>query len=140
MASDKNIITVAATIAAPVEIVWQLFTEAEHITRWNNASPEWHTPKAENDLRREGRFTYTMAARDGSMSFDFGGTYTEVITNKSIKYILDDGRTVELIFEDLDDTTIITEKFQPENTNPIEMQQGGWQAILNNFRAYAEGQ
>ena len=140
MASDKNIITVAATIAAPVEIVWQLFTEPEHITQWNNASPEWHTPKAENDLRPEGRFTYTMAARDGSMSFDFSGTYTEVIENKSIKYIIDDERTVELIFEDMDDTTIITEKFQPETTNPIEMQRIGWQAILDNFKVYAEGQ
>ena len=136
----SNIITVKTTVAAPVEIVWQLFTEPEHITQWNNASPEWHTPKAENDLRPEGRFTYTMAARDGSMSFDFSGTYTEVIENKSIKYIIDDERTVELIFEDMDDTTIITEKFQPETTNPIEMQQMGWQAILDNFKVYAEGE
>ena len=136
----SNIITVKTTVAAPVEIVWQLFTEPEHISQWNNASPEWHTPKAENDLRPEGRFTYTMAARDGSMSFDFSGTYTEVIENKSIKYIIDDERTVELIFEDMDDTTIITEKFQPETTNPIEMQRIGWQAILDNFKVYAEGQ
>ena len=133
-------ITIETTIAVPVEIVWQLWTDPEHITQWNNASPDWRTPSSENDVRPGGKFKATMAAKDGSVSFDFEGTYSEVVENQLIKYNIADGRAVTVIFEDLDEETKITETFEPESTNPVEMQRGGWQAILDNFKTYAVAQ
>lgn len=132
-------ITVQATINAPVEIVWQMWTLPEHITKWCFASDDWHCPAAENDARTGGKFSSTMAAKDGSFSFEFGGVYDEVIANKLIKYSMGDGRKVSIAFTmDEDDQTTVTETFDPESQNPIEMQRGGWQAILNNFKKYVE--
>lgn len=135
---EKTVVTVSATINAPVEKVWKYFTEPVHITKWCQASDDWHAPDAENDLREDGRFRTTMAARDGSASFDFSGVYTEVRVNKRIAYTIDDGRTVQVNFEADGDKTTITETFETENENPVEMQREGWQAILNNFRKYTE--
>lgn len=131
-------ITVQCTINAPIEKVWESWTSPQHITKWNNASDDWHTPYAENDLRVGGKFKYTMAARDGSMSFDFGGEYTLVRQNEAIEYILGDGRKVVVNFREVPEGTQIIEKFDPETVNPEEMQQQGWQAILNNFKKYVE--
>lgn len=131
-------ITVQCTINAPIEKVWGSWTSPQHITKWNNASDDWHTPYAENDLRVGGKFKYTMAARDGSMSFDFGGEYTLVRQNEAIEYILGDGRKVVVNFREVPEGTQIIEKFDPETVNPEEMQQQGWQAILNNFKKYVE--
>jgi uncharacterized protein YndB with AHSA1/START domain len=131
-------ITIAATVNAPVEVVWEYWTGPEHITQWNSASPEWHTPKAENDLRVGGKFLSRMEAKDGSFGFDFGGTYDEVIPNKLIAYTLGDGRKVKIAFTDEDEETKIVTVFEAENQNSIEMQKGGWQAILDNFKKYTE--
>lgn len=131
-------ITVTAAINAPVAKVWQLWTQPEHITQWNSASPDWHTPRAENDLREGGRFSSRMEAKDGSMGFDFGGTYSKVELEKEIAYAMSDGRKVQVLFEAKGDQTIVTEHFDPETENPAELQQQGWQAILDNFKAYAE--
>ena len=92
---DKPIITVRTTVQADIEQVWRCFTEPEHIVQWNAASEDWHTPAASNDLREGGTFTYTMAARDGSVSFDFGGTYDEVKQHQKIAYTMGDGRRAE---------------------------------------------
>jgi len=135
---DITPITIEATINAPVEKVWEFWNNPEHIKKWAFASPEWHAPKAENDLRVGGVFSTTMAAKDGSMSFDFGGTYDTVEENKLIAYRLEDGRKVKIVFEAAGDTTNITETFDPETQNPIEMQKGGWQAILDNFKKHTE--
>ncbi|WP_374174946.1 SRPBCC family protein [Flavobacterium tructae] len=131
-------ITVQNTINASVDKVWEFWTAPEHITKWNFASPDWHTPHAENDLRVGGKFTSTMAAKDGSMSFDFGGEYTVVEQNKAIEYILEDGRKVEITFRQTPSGVEVIEKFDPETENPEEMQRGGWQAIMDNFKSYAE--
>ena len=134
-------ITVQATINAPVEIVWQMWTLPEHITQWCFASDDWHCPAATNDARTGGKFSTTMAAKDGSFSFEFGGVYDKVIENKLIKYSMGDGRKVEVHFsseEDDDGVTKVVETFDPESQNPIEMQRGGWQAILDNFKKYVE--
>nr|WP_294949683.1 SRPBCC family protein [uncultured Mucilaginibacter sp.] len=136
--SEKTQITVEATVGAPVEIVWDLWLQPEHIVKWNNASEDWHTPKSTNDVKVGGKFSSTMAAKDGSMSFDFEGTYTAVEEYKLIAYIIADGRNVEVHFTDDDESTKIVETFEAEGTHPIEMQRGGWQAILNNFKKYAE--
>jgi uncharacterized protein YndB with AHSA1/START domain len=135
---DKTIITVENTIDAPIEKVWEFWTKPEHITNWNNASDDWHTPHAENDLRAGGSFVYRMEAKDGSMGFDFGGIYDEVRDNEYIEYTISDGRKVKVTFSVDGNTTKVVESFEAENMNSIEMQKGGWQAILDNFKKYAE--
>lgn len=137
MALEK--ITIEATVQAPVEKVWETWTKPEHITQWSFASEDWFTPKAENDLRVGGEFTTRMEAKDGSFGFDFGGIYDEVTEHKLISYTLGDGRKVKIEFEENGDETKVIETFDPEDQNPVEMQRGGWQAILNNYKKYTEG-
>lgn len=131
-------ITVQANINAPVVKVWETWTTPEHITQWNNASPDWHTPVAENDLRVGGKFLSRMEAKDGSFGFDFEGIYDAVVTNELISYNLADGRNVKIIFIDKGYQTEVIETFDAENENPVEMQREGWQAILNNFKNHTE--
>jgi uncharacterized protein YndB with AHSA1/START domain len=138
MTTDKTPITVEATVNAPVEKVWEHWTKPEHITKWCQASDNWHAPYADNDLQVGGKFKTTMAAKDGSMSFDFGGVYTAIEKNKLIEYTIGDGRKVKITFSDNGGETNVVETFEPESTNPPEMQKGGWQAILNNFKNYCE--
>lgn len=135
---EKTPITVATTVNAPVEKVWACWTEPAHITGWTFASEDWHAPYADNDLRVDGQFKTTMAAKDGSFSFDFGGIYTNVDVHKLIEYTMADGRTVKVSFAVEGDSTKVIETFDPENTHPAEFQQAGWQAILDNFKKYTE--
>lgn len=136
--SSKQTITVEATVNAPAKKVWDYWTQPEHITQWNAASEEWHSPSATNDLRSGGAFVFRMEAKDGSFGFDFGGTYSSVKPLEYIEYEIEDGRKVEITFTAKGNTTTVTETFDPESQNPLEMQQAGWQAILNNFKAYTE--
>lgn len=136
--TGKTVITIDATINAPIEKVWKFWTEPEHIKQWNNASDDWHTPKAENDLRVGGKFLSRMEARDGSFGFDFEGIYDEVEPLSVIAYSLADGRQVRTVFEREGDQTKITTNFDAETQNPVDMQKGGWQAILNNFKKHVE--
>ncbi|CAH0121688.1 hypothetical protein PAE9249_04221 [Paenibacillus sp. CECT 9249] len=131
-------ITVETLVHSTVENVWKYWTEPKHITQWNQASDDWHTPYAENDLRVGGKFVSRMEAKDGSFGFDFGGVYDEVSLNKSISYTIADGRKVKIDFIPQDNDTKIIESFEAEETHSIEMQQAGWQAILDNFKKYAE--
>jgi uncharacterized protein YndB with AHSA1/START domain len=135
---EQGRVTVETTVHTPVEKVWRYWTGPEHITKWNNASDDWHTPVAENDLRVGGKFLSRMEAKDGSFGFDFSGVYDEVRLNELISYTLGDGRRVEITFINQGNETKIIESFDPEKENPIEMQQGGWQAILDNFKKYIE--
>lgn len=134
----KTKITVGVTIQMPVEKIWKLWTDPKHIVHWNNASDDWHTPKAENDLRPGGIFLSRMEAKDGSMGFDFSGKYDKVEQYKLIEYTLDDGREVRVYFDSKINETMITEIFEAEQENAIELQQAGWQSILDNFKKYAE--
>lgn len=131
-------ITVEATIKAPVEKIWKYWTMPEHIKQWNKASDDWHTPYAENDVRTGGKFLSRMEAKDKSVGFDFGGVYDEVKDHKLIAYTIGDGRKVKIIFSGDKNETKITETFEAENQNPVEMQRSGWQAILDNFKKYTE--
>ncbi|HLA55516.1 MAG TPA: SRPBCC family protein [Flavobacterium sp.] len=131
-------ITIETTVKAPIEKIWEFWTEPKHITKWCNASDDWHTPKSVNDLRVGGRFSSRMEAKDGSMGFDFGGVYDVVKTNEHIAYTIDDGRKVEITFSPDGNGIKVTETFEAEAVNPIEMQRGGWQAILDNFKKYTE--
>ncbi len=136
--AGKTIVTVSATVNAPVEKVWKSWTEPEHIMQWNNASEDWHTTAATNDLRMGGAFSSRMEAKDGSFGFDFGGIYDDVKENKLITYTLGDGRRVEILFTADGDQTHISESFEAEDTHPVEFQQGGWQAIMNSFKKHTE--
>lgn len=137
-ATEKTTITVETLVKAPIEKVWESWTKPAHITQWCQASNEWHAPYAENDLRVGGRFKTTMAAKDGSVSFDFEGVYVAVQEHKWIEYTIMDGRNVKIAFLAQRDAIKITETFEAENIHPIEMQKGGWQAILDNFKKYTE--
>lgn len=132
-------ITIEITILKSVSKVWEYFTEPEHITQWNFASPEWTCPNAKNDVQIGGEFNYRMEAKDQSFGFDFKGTYDEVSLFEKIKYHLEDGRNVEVLFESIDqNTTKVTEVFEPDPEQPAQMQREGWYAILDNFHKHVE--
>lgn len=131
-------ISIETIVNAPIDKVWKYWTQAEHIVKWNAASDDWHTTKAENDIQTGGEFSFRMEAKDGSFGFDFGGVYDEVRPNEYLAYTLGDGRPVEVFFTVQDGAVKIEESFEPESVNPVEMQQAGWQAILDNFKKYTE--
>jgi len=131
-------ITVETIVNAPVEKVWAYFTQPQHVKNWNNASDDWHTPRAENDLRVGGNFVYRMEAKDGSFGFDFGGTYDVVKENEYLEYTIGDGRKVKMSFISQGASTKVLENFEAETTNSIDLQRTGWQAILDNFKKYTE--
>lgn len=135
---NKTTITVQTTVNCPVEAAWKKWTSPEHVMRWNAASDDWHCPRAENDLKVGGKFTYRMEAKDGSFGFDFGGIYTAVVPHELIELALGDDRKVKIVFLPENHTTRIIESFEAEGMNPVELQRNGWQAILDNFKKYAE--
>lgn len=135
---NKIMITVSVSIQAPIEKVWEHWNEPKHITQWYNASDDWHAPFAESDFKVGGKFKITMAAKDGSAAFDFEGTYTSIVKSKQIEYAIIDGRKVIVKFYVKNNETVVEETFDPEEINSIELQRGGWQAILNNFKSHVE--
>ena len=136
MAGKK--IRVETTVDLPVATVWERWNNPEHVTKWYFASPDWHAPKATNDLRAGGAFSIRMEARDGSFGFDFTGTYIGVEKPTKLECRLGDGRTLDVKFSSLESRTVIVEEFEMEMTNSEERQRAGWQAILDNFKRYAE--
>ncbi|MES2655113.1 MAG: SRPBCC family protein [Bacteroidota bacterium] len=138
LAEQPILITIEAQVDAPVEKVWEFWTLPKHIMQWNNAADDWHTTKAENDVRAGGAFSSRMEAKDGSFGFDFGGVYDEVKPNELLAYTLGDGRKVKILFGQQGNQTKITETFGAEEQNTIALQEFGWQSILNNFKKYAE--
>lgn len=132
------LLTIKTTVNAPIEKVWDCWNLPEHIVNWNFASPDWHAPRAANDLRPGGKLQCRMEARDGSFGFDFEATYDAIELHRSIDYRIADGRKVQIRFETTPDGILITESFEAEGENSPELQQQGWQAILDNFRKYVE--
>ncbi len=131
-------ITVETIVNAPVDKVLDLLTLPQHITKWAAASDDWHTTSATNDVRVGGTFSSRMEAKDGSFGFDFGGIYDDITINEFIGYTVGDGRKVVIEFTGKGQETRIVQTFEAESTNPIEMQRGGWQAIIDNFKKYTE--
>lgn len=131
-------ITVTALINASPRDAWEYWTKPEHIVQWNTASADWHTSHASVDLKQGGRFLSRMEAKDGSIGFDFEGTFTKVVHGELIEYVLEDNRKVSVRFANQEGAVIVTETFDTETENPVELQRDGWQAILNNFKTYAE--
>ena len=133
-----KLLTVQATIKASLSEVWKYWTNPNHIVHWNFASTDWHCPNATNKLENGGEFHYEMAAIDGSESFDFWGTYQSIEFNKHIDILLGDGRKKMVLFKETNEGTLLTEQFEPETMNAIELQEAGWQSILDNFKNYFE--
>ena len=131
-------ITVHATVHAPIVKVWECYTQPEHITKWNFASDDWHCPWAENDLRVGGKYSARMEAKDGSFGFDFETIYDVVQLHDQLTYTMGDGRMATTIFESKGKDTEVTTTFDAESVNPVDMQQQGWQMILNNFKKHTE--
>lgn len=131
-------ITIHATISAGIQKVWNYYTQPEHITKWNFASPDWHCPSASNDMRNGGKYTARMEAKDGSFGFEFEATYSEITENQKFVYIMPDGREVSVSINEDNHLTNITVCFDAETENSVELQREGWQAILNNFKNYVE--
>lgn len=131
-------INISTTIKGPVSTVWEYWTHPKHITGWAFASEKWECPKAENDVRVGGQFTTTMAAKDGSASFDIIGVYSVVEPEKHIVYTMEDGREVITEFTSFERSVQLTQQFDPESENSVEVQRQGWQAILDNFKKYTE--
>lgn len=131
-------ITVSAIINEPLLKVWNYWTSPEHITKWNFADPSWQCPKAENDLKVGGKYFARMEAKDGSFGFDFEAIYDVVIDQKELTYTMGDGRKASTLFENKSNNTIVTTTFDAENENAVDLQQTGWQMILNNFKNYVE--
>jgi uncharacterized protein YndB with AHSA1/START domain len=133
-------ITIETVVNAPIEKVWEAWTNPEYITQWSFASDDWHTPWAKNDLQAGGSFSSRMEAKDGSMGFEFGGVYdtVTVTANEHIAYTMEDGRKVKIDFTADGNSTKVVQRFDAESENSVEMQQAGWQAILDNFKKYTE--
>jgi uncharacterized protein YndB with AHSA1/START domain len=132
-------ITIEIIVNKNIEIVWKKWTDPDSIVEWNHASSDWHCPKAFNDLKVGGVFSFIMSAKDNSASFDFNGTYTNIIPNKTIKYTIQGGRKVEVAFEVINNNhTRVIETFDMETENSQERQREGWYAILKNFKQYCE--
>uniref|UniRef100_UPI00404AE189 SRPBCC domain-containing protein n=1 Tax=Gelidibacter sp. TaxID=2018083 RepID=UPI00404AE189 len=135
---NTKTITIDCVIKNNIQNVWNAYTEPQHIVNWNFASDDWHSPKAENDLKVGGTYCTRMEAKDGSFGFDFKAVYDEVQAQKSLKMTLEDSRKVTTLFESMDNAVKVTTSFEAENQNPIDIQKAGWQAILNNFKNYTE--
>lgn len=135
---DNEKITIEATVNADLSKVWDYWILPEHIKNWNFASDDWHCPAATSDFKEGGKFSSTMASKDNSMQFDFEGIFKKISPKHEIEYDIVDGRKVNVVFKGLNNQTHIIESFEPESTNSKEMQKAGWQAILNNFKKYAE--
>ena len=125
-------ITVETRVNVPIDIVWEAYTSPEHVTKWNFASDDWCCPRASGDLRQGGKFSSRMEAKDGSMGFDFEGTYTKIVTNERIEYDFGDRHAV-VTFSPYGSTVMVRVSFDPEAEFSVEQQRDGWQAILDNF-------
>ena len=131
-------ITVETTVKAPIDQVWRAYTTPDDIKQWNAASDDWHTTAAKVDLRAGGSFSSWMEAKDGSMGFDFAGTYTKIVPQSLIEYAFGD-RAARVAFTDGPHGVNVRVTFDAETSHPIEQQRSGWQAILNNFARHVEG-
>ncbi|HRG02154.1 MAG TPA: SRPBCC domain-containing protein [Bacteroidia bacterium] len=135
---SKPVITIEAIVNKPIGIVWECWTKPEHITKWCFASDDWHAPSSTSDFKVGGKISTRMEAKDGSFGFDFWGIYNDIKTNEKVGVVLGDDRKWDTYFSVVDGSVKVVEEFEAESQNPIEMQQAGWQMILNNFKKYVE--
>jgi len=138
--NELKTITLETLVSVSLEKAWETWIQPQHVTQWNFASPDWHCPSAQTDLKVGGKFSSRMEARDGSFGFDFWGIYDEIVPLSLLRITMGDGRKMEVRFEQLNSKVKVTERFETEDLNTAERQREGWQAILDNYKAYAEKQ
>lgn len=138
--NELKTITLETLVSVSLEKAWETWIQPQHVTQWNFASPDWHCPSAQTELKVGGKFSSRMEARDGSFGFDFWGIYDEIVPLSLLRITMGDGRKMEVRFEPLNSKVKVTERFETEDLNTAERQREGWQAILNNYKAYAEKQ
>jgi uncharacterized protein YndB with AHSA1/START domain len=134
----NNPIEISTEVFVPVSTAWEFWCNPKHVMGWNFAADTWHCPRAENELEEGKQFNDELAARDGSITFDFIGTFDRIIPEELLQITLGDGRKMEVHFEATEQGCKVLERFEPESENSREMQEMGWQAILNNFKSYTE--
>ncbi|MBP6219387.1 MAG: SRPBCC domain-containing protein [Oligoflexales bacterium] len=139
MNTMHSFIKVETRVKSPIQEVWRLWIDPMHIIKWNAASDDWQTSFAENDPIVDGLFLFRMEAKDGSVGFDFTGTYTHIVEASRIEYVMPDGRKVKVLFTADKGSTVVTEEFEPETVHAHNLQKAGWQSILDNFKRHAEG-
>jgi uncharacterized protein YndB with AHSA1/START domain len=135
---SKPVITIETIVNKHIDKVWEMWTKPEHITKWCFASDDWHAPSSTSDFKVGGKLTTRMEAKDGSFGFEFWGIYNEIKPNEKLAIMLGDDRKWDTYFFVVEDGVKVIEEFEAESENPVEMQQAGWQMILNNFKKYAE--
>lgn len=135
---SKPLITLEAIIIKPMNTVWECWTKPEHITKWCFASDDWRAPSSTSDFKVGGKLSTRMEAKDGSFGFDFWGIYDEIKPNEKLTITMGDDRKWNTYFSLVDGGVKVVEEFEAESQNPVEMQQEGWQMILNNFKKYVE--
>ena len=135
---NRQFLEVSVQIAAALSEVWNKWTQAEHVVNWNFAHESWCCPKAEVDFRVGGASNYRMEAKDGSFGFDLKATFLDLQFPSYIASQLEDGRGVEVQFIEGENGVLLKQRFEPESENPLDLQQQGWQAILNQFKFYCE--
>ncbi len=136
--SSLDPIMVSVSVQATPKRAWEMFTDPTSVTEWNFASPDWHCPRAQSELRKGGNFCYRMEARDGSFGFDFEGTFLEFSPPSHLRYSLGENREVVVRFVDQGERTLVTQSFTPEPTHSLEQQRAGWQSILENYKQHVE--
>ena len=136
---SKPVITIETVVNKPLEQVWECWIKPEHITKWCFASDDWHAPSSTSDFKVGGKLSTRMEAKDGSFGFDFWGIYNDIKANEKVGVVLGDDRKWDTYFSVVDGSVKVVEEFEAESQNPVEMQQAGWQMILNNFKKYVEG-
>jgi uncharacterized protein YndB with AHSA1/START domain len=130
-------ISAETTVVAPIAQVWRAYTTPEDIKQWNAASDDWHTTSATVDLRVGGAFSSRMEAKDGSMGFDFAGTYTQIVQHTLIEYSFGD-RLAKVAFVQGANGVTVRVTFDSEPSHSVEQQREGWLSILNNFKRHVE--
>lgn len=134
----RELIEVKTIIEEDIRLIWDYWSDPKHIVNWYFSSDTWHSPKADQDFTENGKFSFRMESKDGSMGFDFSGRYIKIEKYKLIRYLLEDGRRVDVKFNEEDGRVIVTEDFEAESNGTVEIERMGWQSILNNFKKYVE--
>lgn len=82
--NPKLDLEILRTLDAPIEKVWQAWTNPENLQQWFCPLP-WTVPVAEMDLRPGGRF-YTQMAGPNGEKVDNEGVFLEVVPMERITF------------------------------------------------------
>ena len=140
-------IEITRVFDAPLALVWQVWTEPEHVKQWWGPHG-FTTPVYESDLRTGGIMRYHMRAPDGSV-FPSEGRFEDVVLHERIVIVgaveiagtLAFTARTEVRFSEANGRTTVAIRQTYTNVSPIGKQaiQGapeGWAQQLERFEAY----